>query len=65
MVPTLCKSLRKLRIVLIALPLLVLMLSLSPAPPLAHSSIPSQHPRMAMFCLIGGICVDVIINVNV
>jgi hypothetical protein len=64
MVPTVCKSLRKLRVVLVALPLLALMLSLSPAPPVAHSISPVPHSRTAMFCLIGSICVDAIVNVS-
>jgi len=65
MVPTLCKSLKKLRILLLALPLLALMLCVSPAPPLARSSVPAHPPRTAIICLIGSICVDISVDVNV
>jgi hypothetical protein len=63
MILTLCKTLRKLRVLLIALPLLALMLSMAPAPPQARSSVPVHTQRTAMICLIGSICVDVSVYV--
>ncbi len=62
MIPMVYKSLKRLFLVL---PLLALVLSLSPAIPLAESSLTSRPPHTAIFCLIGSICVDVRINAHV
>jgi hypothetical protein len=65
MVPLLCNNLKRLCLVL---PLLALLLFLSPAMPLAEANIPVHTPRTAptaIICLIGSFCVDVNININV
>lgn len=62
MIPMVYKSLKRLCLVL---PLLALVLSLSPAMPLAESSLTARPPHIAMFCLIGSLCVDVGIDAHV
>ncbi len=62
MILTICKTVRKLRVLLIALLLLALVLSFSPVPPV-RSSIPAHPLHTAIICLIGSICVDVSVNV--
>lgn len=62
MIPALRKNLRKLRVLLLVLPLLGLILSISPVRPLASTGVPAHPPRTAMFCLIGSICVDISVD---
>jgi hypothetical protein len=62
MVPMVYKSLKRLCLVL---PLLALVLSLSPAMPLAESSLHTRPPHTAIYCLIGSHCADVRINAHV
>lgn len=65
MVPKLYNKYNRLKAFCIALPLvmmlLVVMLATSSAMPIARSSIPSHSKPIAIICLIGSICGDIVV----